>query len=145
MIINADSIKAILSTNDRAVERAIIVLVSRQTSTEVGQGATTESNGRGFSAFNAASGTYLAKWILNLNSNATPATIERAAILFLASNVHGRALSGKFLAMGRKIALWHHKQILEVALVKQAAIAANKRQAEVQAADLAYRTIAAMG
>jgi hypothetical protein len=144
MTINANSIRAILNTNDRAVERAIIILVSRQTADEVGQGRTTESNGRGFSAFNAETGTYLAKWILNLNSNASSETIGRAAIHFLASNVHGRALTGKFLTMGRKIALCHHKQLLEVALLKQAAIAANKRQAEIQAADLAYRTIAAM-
>jgi hypothetical protein len=144
MTINADSIKATLNTNDRAVERAIIILVSRQTTDEVGHAATTESNGTGFSAFNAGTGTYLAKWILNLNSNATPAAIERAAILFLASNVHGRPLTGKFLASARKIALCHHKQLLEVALLKQAEIAANKRQAEVQAEDLAYRTIAAM-
>lgn len=128
-MINANSIKSILASNDRAVERAIVVLVLRQTTSEVGQGATTESNGRGFSAFS----TYLAKWILNLRSNATAQEVERAAFLFLASTAPGRPLSGRFLDKGRKIATFHHKQILEVALAKQAALAEAEEAAEREA------------
>lgn len=123
-MINSESIKALLMSNDRAVERAIIVLVSRQTTSEVGSGATTESNGRGFSAYHASTGTYLAKWILNLPSTATAHQVEQAAFLFLASNMHGRPLTGRFLEKGRKCALFHHKQLVEVAKAKQAALQA---------------------
>lgn len=50
--------------NDRAVERAIILLYERQTADERQDHTTKHSNGRGFSGAHASLGTYWAKWIL---------------------------------------------------------------------------------
>lgn len=52
----------LLKTNDKAVIRAILVLNERQTEDEQMMGATTHSNGRGFSAAHAAIGTSMANF-----------------------------------------------------------------------------------
>jgi len=54
----------LLATNNRAVERAIVVLYNRQTADEKVAESTRHRNGRGFSAADAKKGTYMAKWIL---------------------------------------------------------------------------------
>lgn len=122
MNLSIDTIKGILATNDAAVERAIVILFSRQTTQEVGHGITQEPNGKGFSRYTAARGTKCAKWILGLTEGTSPADAGRAAMLFLVSTHRGRPLTGWHLEQARKIAIVHARQILEVALLKQSAI-----------------------
>ena len=93
-----ETIKALLLKNDRAVERAIIVLFNRQTHTEQQAGHTSESNGRGFNAFDAESGSYYAKWIQS-----------------------GRSLSGRHLEKARKMSQRYVRQLLEEVELKNAA------------------------
>jgi hypothetical protein len=108
--ISAESIKNVLHENDGAVGRAMVVLLSLQTEGERATGATVETNGEGFSAFTDRNGTYYAKWVLGLHSSA-PAHVVRAAIL----TGTGRPLTGHHLVKARKIALYHHKQIVRAA------------------------------
>jgi hypothetical protein len=82
---------ALLTNNDRAVEKAILRLYSAQTSAEQQNRTTTDHNNRGFNAASANVGSYLARWLLAYD---------------------GRRLSGKWLIKGRKIALRHVKQLL---------------------------------
>ena len=133
-----DSILTVIENNAGAVGRAMVVLLSRQTAGEQHAGVTVEHNGRGFSAFTASSGTYFAKWVLGLNSNAGQRETEIAITRFLASNGTGRPLTGKFLDKARKIAYTHRAQLLEVALAKHAALCAAI-EAEAAAYDRAER------
>ena len=119
-----ESIVALLNSNDAAVGRAMVVLLSRQTAGETAMGATVESNGRGFTAFNASTGTYIAKWVLGVSSNASQREVEVAMVRFLASSGTGRAITGRFLEKARKIAITHRGQLLEVAQAKHAALVA---------------------
>jgi len=119
-----DSIILLLNSNDGAVGRAMVVLLSRETSDERAQGATIERNSIGFSAFTRSTGTYIAKWVLGVSSNASQREVEVAMTRLLASNGTGRAVTGRFLDKARKIALTHRGQLLEVALAKHAAIVA---------------------
>ena len=57
------SIKVLLETNDKADERAIIVLFERQTYDEQATSSTCHDNQRGFSAAHASKGSYYARWI----------------------------------------------------------------------------------
>jgi hypothetical protein len=97
MIINTETIRALLVSNDRAVERAIIVIFNRQTSDEQQGGHTSHHNGRGFSAFDAGSGTYYARWIQR-----------------------GNHLTGKHLVNARKMSLRYVRQLVEEAELKAA-------------------------
>jgi hypothetical protein len=90
-------ILALLLRNDKAVERAMVVLFLRQTSDEQDGKVTRHSNGRGFNYFHAERGTYFAKWILS-----------------------GRKLTGSHLAAARKMACYYARQLLEVAAERQA-------------------------
>lgn len=121
-MLTASYIQHILLTNDAAVGRAMVILLSRQTESEQHQGATHESNGKGFSAFTASAGTYYAKWVLGVPPHTSAHHLSAAITTFLASNNTGRPLTGKHLQAARKIALYHHKQILQVALAKQEAL-----------------------
>lgn len=56
------SVEKLLRENDRAVERAMVVLYQRQTADEQAQGNTKHTNGRGFSACHASKGSYYARW-----------------------------------------------------------------------------------
>lgn len=89
-------IDAILQRNDRAVERAMILLLKRQTHEERQTEQTLLDNGVGFCSWAAKPGTYYAKWILS-----------------------GRSLTGKFVKKARKIALRHSRQITEEANVNE--------------------------
>jgi len=62
---NKSEIKSLLIGNDRAVELAMVALFKCQTSDEQNTSTTKESNGMGFNAFHAESGTYYAKWVLS--------------------------------------------------------------------------------
>ena len=95
-----DSIKVLLLSNDRAVERAMVVLFDRQTIAEQAQGTTTDHNGRGFNAFDAKNGTYYAKWVLSK-----------------------RYLTGKHLAKARAMSFRYARQLLEAAQEREAILA----------------------
>ena len=86
------AIVSLLQNNNRAVERAILAIFARQTEDEKSTECTRHENSRGFSAADARTGSYLARWILG-----------------------GNHLNGKFLDKGRKIAVKYRKQLLEVA------------------------------
>ena len=85
-----DSIKALLLTNPRAVERAMLVLFDRQTTDERVEQTTRHTNSRGFSAAHASKGSYYAKWVRG-----------------------GRNLTGHHLDRARSMALHYTRQLLE--------------------------------
>ena len=87
-----DRIVNLLNNNNTAVERAIIAIYNRQTADEKNARNTRHNNTVGFSAADASTGTYLAKWLLS-----------------------GKHLDGKFLAKGRNIAIKYRRQLLEIA------------------------------
>jgi hypothetical protein len=86
------TILLLLRTNDLAVERAIVALYRRQTKDEKAVGGTKHANGRGFNHTHARTGTYCAKWILS-----------------------GKRLTGKWLQECRQMAIFYHRQLLEIA------------------------------
>lgn len=92
-----EQIRELILTNDRIVERAIIVLYNRQTSGEQRAGMTRERNSRGFSSSDASTGTYMAKWIMS-----------------------GKRLTGKYIDRARKMALTYIGQLVEEAELKAA-------------------------
>jgi hypothetical protein len=85
-------IEALINTNDRAVERAMVAIWERQTRDEQATETNRHHNGIGFSGWTAKSGTYFANWVRS-----------------------GRSLSGKHLAKARKIALHHAGQLTRIA------------------------------
>jgi hypothetical protein len=89
---NKQQVVALLMSNDRAVERAMVALLNRQTVGEQNTSSTVESNGRGFNAFHAERGTYYAKWVKS-----------------------GRKLTGSHLAAARRMACFYARQLAEVA------------------------------
>lgn len=82
---------AMLASNNRAVERALVALYHRQTVDEQHTSTTKHSNGVGFNAKDAEYATYLAKWVLS-----------------------GRRLTGSHLAAGRRIATYYARQLAEM-------------------------------
>ena len=85
-------IEALINSNDRAVERAMVAIWERQTADEQETQDTRHHNGRGFAAWSARSGTYFAEWVRS-----------------------GRRLTGKHLVKARKIALYHAGQLTDFA------------------------------
>jgi hypothetical protein len=85
-----DSIKTLLLTNPRAVERAMLVLFARQTEDERVNQTTRHENARGFTAAHARKGSYYAKWVRS-----------------------GRNLTGHHLDRARTMALHYTRQLLE--------------------------------
>lgn len=92
-----DYIKWLLDMNDRAVERAMIVLYERQDADEQSAESTLKQNGRGFSSWDARKGTYYARWVMS-----------------------GRNLTGHHLTKARIMAKKYVKQLAEVATQKMA-------------------------
>ncbi len=82
---------ALLASNNRAVERALVALYHRQTVDEQRTSTTKESNGVGFNARDAEYATYLAKWVIS-----------------------GRHLTGRHLEAGRRIATFYARQLAEM-------------------------------
>jgi len=62
MSLTRESITALLETNDRAIGRALLVLLSNQTADEVRMETTSHYNGKGFSGFDGKIGTNMAKF-----------------------------------------------------------------------------------
>lgn len=118
-----DRVLRAIETSDAAVGRAMVILLSRQTSEEQHQGATSATNGRGFAIHTAHRGTKCARWVLGLAPNASEYDTSRAIVAFLASTSPGRLLTGWHLQQAREIAFYHRRQLIEVAVVKQAQLA----------------------
>ena len=72
----------LLTTNNRAVERAILCLYNRQTADEQATQTTKHCNGRGFNSGDARKGTYMAKWILTGNHLSGEWLIEAKMMAF---------------------------------------------------------------
>lgn len=85
-------IENMVRTNDRAVERAMVALLDRQTRDEQQTGSVNHHNRMGFAACNSKSGTYFANWVNG-----------------------GRQLTGKHLDKARRIALYHAGQLTDIA------------------------------
>ena len=90
-----ESIKELLKRNDRAVERAILLLYSFQTTYEQKCGHTGEKNGVGFNMFDAK---ILSSFAEQLNS--------------------GRILSSNQITLGRKLIMKYSEQIFNYMLSK---------------------------
>ena len=86
------AIIALLQSNNRAVERAILAIFARQTEDEKSTESTRHENSRGFSAADARTGSYMARWMSS-----------------------GKRLDGKFLDKARKMAVKYRKHLVEVA------------------------------
>lgn len=90
-----DTIAEILRKNDRAVERAMVVLYDRQTHDEKSSSDTRHNNTVGFSGAHASKGSYYARWVLG-----------------------GKHLTGHHLENARRIALKYTRQLLQEAELK---------------------------
>jgi hypothetical protein len=97
------SIKTLLETNPKAVERAIVAIYERQTPDEKATHETSKTNGVGFSKFDAEFLSSLAEWIKR-----------------------GRTLTPRQLAIGRNKIKRYHRQLVELANEK----AQSQRQIE---------------
>lgn len=60
---NKSQVTALLMSNERAIEAALLGLLARQTMGEQVTGHTSELNGRGFNRDDAPFGTSLAEWV----------------------------------------------------------------------------------
>lgn len=96
MPITVEMVRSNLETKDRWVERGILALYARQTEFEKATKTTIENNKRGFDAFDAKTGSYMARWLLS-----------------------GRPLSGYWLRRARKMALKYAIQLTAIAIVKE--------------------------
>lgn len=77
MSITREEVTHLLRTNDRAVERALVVLFQRQTADEQAAHDTRHTNGVGFNATDAKFGSNLAQKVLK-GWKLTPAQISSA-------------------------------------------------------------------
>lgn len=85
-------ISKLLSTDNKAVERAIVCIFNRQTLDEQLTKTTRHKNNRGFSSSDARKGTYMAKWIIS-----------------------GKHFSGQWLIDARKMSFKYIGQLVEEA------------------------------
>lgn len=96
MPITVEQVKHKLSTDDRWVERAIVVLFERQTQAEKASRTTLVNNQQGFNAFDAKTGSYMANWILS-----------------------GNKLSGRYLTRARTMVQKYAIQLTGIAIAKE--------------------------
>jgi hypothetical protein len=94
---NKATIIALLETNNKAVERAILAIYENQTTSEKRAEKTIESNCIGFNGVDARLGTYYAKYLLS-----------------------GKHLSGEHIDKARKIIRKYTRQLLDIAKGKAA-------------------------
>lgn len=79
MTYTKEFIKEKLTTDQRWIERAIIVIYNNQTSTEQVNKYTSEKNGIGFCSYDANYFSYLAKYLLsNKNNHLSGKHLEKA-------------------------------------------------------------------
>lgn len=108
-----DAIEALLQSNDRAVEKAVLVLFARQTEDERVTLSTKHSNNRGLTAYDAE---YFSKLAAQLNRG-QPLWPYQLSILRKRRKDAGSSRIGKY-----------HRQLIEEIVAKQAA-----KQASMQA------------
>lgn len=84
-----ETVVELLENNDRAVERAIMVVFNNQTRSEQAAETTLISNGIGFASCDANRGSYYARWIKS-----------------------GKHLTGSHLENARKMAKKYVRQLL---------------------------------
>lgn len=89
---STEEIRSLLEKSDKAVQRAIVALYSRQTESEKNSEATVEKNGVGFNGFDAKFFSSLAQQIQS-----------------------GRNLSAKQIAFARKGIMKYSKQLASIA------------------------------
>jgi len=87
-----EEIEHMIDTNPRAVERAMVALLERQTADERQAPGARHHNRKGFSGHTARFGTYYARWVSS-----------------------GRQLDGLHLEKARRIALHHVGQLTDFA------------------------------
>ena len=87
-----EAVLDLIARNPRAVERAMVALLAKQTQDEQATEQTRHSNGVGFSGCNARRGTYYAKWVLS-----------------------GKHLTGRHFDSATKIAKMHAGQFARIA------------------------------
>jgi hypothetical protein len=129
-----DAIKALLMRDDKlgqlAVTTALVRLYARQTADEQAQGTTTHTNGRGFSAFDANNGTYMAQYALGATRQNPKGVVEprdwddHVVKLRNGEGTPIRLISGSFLIKGRKLCLKYIGQLVEEAEIRKACEAA---------------------
>lgn len=134
-----ESIKALLSRDDTtgaiAVTTAMVRLYARQTNDEQNRGTTVETNGRGFNAFHAKDGTYMAQYALGATRFCPKGVVttegwdKEVAKLKRGEKSPIRIINGRFLAKARKIALFYIAQLVAEAEMKKAMCELSERRA----------------
>jgi hypothetical protein len=134
-----DAIKALLSRTDTtgaiAVTTAIVRLYARQTSDEQSRGTTVEQNGRGFNAFHAKDGSYMACYALGATRFCPKGVVtpegwdKEVAKLKRGEKSPIRIINGRFLDKARKIALFYIAQLVAEAEMKKAMCELSERRA----------------
>jgi hypothetical protein len=89
---NKDSIQNLLSSNDKAVARAVLAIYSLQTEDEKSTEATRHTNSVGFNHSDARRGSYYAEYV----------------------NKTGR-LTGRHLEIARSMMMKYHRQLSDIA------------------------------
>jgi hypothetical protein len=92
-----------LDTNVRWLERAILALDARQTDDERSSGATVYDNDKGWNAFDASFGSYLARYIKG------------------SRRPEGERLSGNWIVKARRMVRKYAGQLSRIAAAKQEA------------------------
>jgi len=137
--VTRESILALLETDQRAVERAVLVMQARQTADEQ-VGVTRHDNGRGWNAYDAAFGREMYDWIM---LGTTPRDKTHTNGKGEARRGYGKALGTTLLpkqaAAVRKMLSKYVGQLLEEAQAK----AANVQPATVQPATVQPATVTA--
>lgn len=132
-----DSVRAAILTDNRALERALVIVFAGQTSDERHEGATRHSNGLGFNYHDASDGTYMAKWIVGARTGDTDAQIRakvRNYIIHSAGKVPGsRELTGYFPKKARRMMIKYAAQVARVSeAFAQAGIGVRPASAPVE-------------
>jgi hypothetical protein len=108
--------KRILLSNDGAVGRAMVMLLAEQTIDERRTQDVKVRNDRGFAVSTKDKGSYCARWVLGVPRNISDENLSKAIGHFLARRGEtGRPLTGKWIGVARDIALFHHRQLSEIA------------------------------
>lgn len=134
-----DAIKALLLRSDHigaiAITTAIVRLYARQTGDEQNRGTTVEQNGRGFNAFHAKDGTYMAQYALGATRYCPKGVITTAqwdnevAKLKRGEKSPIRIINGRFLDKARKMAMFYIAQLVAEAELKKAMCELSERNA----------------
>lgn len=114
---NADKARNSILTNDRALERALVLVFAGQTADERDRGATKHSNGLGFNYHDASTGTYMARWIVGARPNDTDDQIRilvRNYIIHQSGGPGFRTLTGRFVGQARRMMIKYAGQVARV-------------------------------